>query len=83
MVTCTSMMPAGCPIRTQSGLSAESAADSCTTVPGICAATAVQILASGAYYWWVLRPRGDWRVHVPDEDDGRRDATQYDRPARL
>lgn len=29
--------------------------------------TAVQIAGSAAYYWLVLRPRGRWRVHVPDE----------------
>ncbi|MEH3160116.1 MAG: APC family permease [Sphingomonas taxi] len=29
--------------------------------------TAVQIVGSAAYYWFVLRRRGDWRVHVPDD----------------
>ena len=29
--------------------------------------TAMQILGSAAYYWFVLRPRGAWNVHVPDE----------------
>ncbi|GAA0664991.1 amino acid transporter [Sphingomonas insulae] len=29
--------------------------------------TGVQIAGSAAYYWFVLRPRGAWRVHVPDE----------------
>lgn len=28
--------------------------------------TAAQILGSAAYYWFVLRRRGDWRVHIPD-----------------
>ena len=29
--------------------------------------TAAQIVGSAAYYWFVLRPRGAWNVHVPDE----------------
>ena len=29
--------------------------------------TGAQIAGSAAYYWFVLRRRGDWRVHVPDE----------------
>jgi amino acid transporter len=29
--------------------------------------TGVQIVGSAAYYWFVLRRRGGWRVHVPDE----------------
>jgi amino acid transporter len=29
--------------------------------------TGAQIVASAAYYWFVLRRRGDWSVHVPDE----------------
>ena len=37
--------------------------------------TALQILGSAAYYWFVLRRRGDWRVHVPEVTD--------DRPERL
>lgn len=28
-------------------------------------ATAAQVVASAAYYWFVLRRRGDWTVHVP------------------
>jgi amino acid transporter len=29
--------------------------------------TAAQIAGSAAYYWFVLRRRGDWYVHVPEE----------------
>lgn len=29
--------------------------------------TAAQIAGSAAYYWFVLRPRGAWNVHVPEE----------------
>ena len=29
--------------------------------------TAAQIAMSAAYYWFVLRPRGAWNVHVPEE----------------
>ena len=29
--------------------------------------TAAQIAGSAAYYWFVLRPRGAWNVHVPDQ----------------
>ena len=28
-------------------------------------ATAVQIAGSAAYYWFVLRRRGTWTVHIP------------------
>lgn len=36
--------------------------------PGLIA-TAAQIVASAAYYWFVVRRRGDWRVHVPEEQE--------------
>ncbi len=29
--------------------------------------TGLQIVGSAAYYWFVLRRRGGWRVHVPNE----------------
>ena len=29
-------------------------------------ATALQIAVAGGYYWFALRRRGDWTVHVPD-----------------
>lgn len=31
--------------------------------------TAAQIAGSAAYYWFVLRRRGEWRVHIPEEGD--------------
>lgn len=37
--------------------------------------TGLQIAGSAAYYWFVLRRRGAWRVHVPEVTD--------DRPERL
>jgi hypothetical protein len=29
-------------------------------------ATGLQIAVAAAYYWLVLRPRGEWTVHIPD-----------------
>ena len=41
--------------------------------PGLIA-TAAQIVGSAAYYWLVLKRRGDWDVHIPAYADDQKDA---------